>query len=75
MNNAKYKTEGSMIKGQPGEAPPLGIKPEYLYNEHENIKRIAEIVTAMKSYSEADMDIPNDWIDELSNRMPLLCGA
>ncbi len=57
------------------ERPPIGLKPKGLHDEHININRIYEISKAMKRYSDEDLPIPKEWVDELYNRMPRLCGA
>jgi len=57
------------------EKPPIGLKPKAIYEEQVNIDRIYEISKAMKRYSDEDNPIPKEWVDELYNRMPRLCGA
>ena len=41
--------------------PPLGIMPHDIWIE----KRIQDLLEAMRRYSEANMVIPIEWIDEL----------
>lgn len=41
--------------------PPIGLKPKYIHD----IERIKEIIDAMKRYSENNISIPVEWIDEL----------
>ena len=41
---------------------PLGIKPEWHWLE----ERVFALSEAMQRYSAASMDIPAEWIDELS---------
>lgn len=41
--------------------PPLGLMPRYIHED----KRIADILNAMKRYSEAGYAIPCEWVLEL----------
>ena len=49
--------------------PPLGLTPEHIFNTMQNTERIAEIIAAMKRYSEATRPIPVVWIEELERRI------
>ncbi len=40
---------------------PLGLVPSYVRQK----MRITEILAAMNRYNEADLAIPEDWMDEL----------
>ena len=52
--------EGDCIK-----KPPLGIKPEWLWTE----ERLRELIRALHGYSEANRDLPFDWLEELQKRL------
>ncbi len=39
---------------------PIGIMPEYLWNE----KRLFDIICAINRYLEAKKEIPTEWIEE-----------
>lgn len=41
--------------------PPIGLKPKNIHNE----ERRKEIISAMRRYDDAGMDIPSEWIEEL----------
>ncbi len=43
-------------------APPLGVMPRWLHNEH----RSADLLRAMLRYVEAGKAMPVEWFDELS---------
>ena len=42
--------------------PPIGLKPRWLHDAH----RIQEILDAMRRYSDAEIVIPSEWVDELN---------
>ena len=46
------------------EKPPLGLQPEYVWNE----QRIQEIKMAIHRYMMAGKSIPNEWIEEYNRR-------
>jgi hypothetical protein len=41
--------------------PPLGLIPKWLWLE----KRKADVESAIKRYSDAKMNIPSSWVNEL----------
>ena len=41
--------------------PPLGLKPRWIHEQ----QRRQEIISAMERYSNADVPIPMEWIEEL----------
>ena len=43
--------------------PPLGLRPKWICDE----ARRREIIDAMKRYSNSNMPIPIEWIDELDS--------
>lgn len=43
-----------------GMAPPIGLKPEWLWKE----ERRKEIVGAISRYLESGMKVPDEWINE-----------
>jgi len=43
--------------------PPLGLTPRRIHTE----KRIRDILDALMRYNDADLSIPQEWIDELSD--------
>lgn len=45
--------------------PPLGLKPEYLWNED----RLKQIIEALQRYSEAGEELPIAWLIELQKRL------
>ena len=49
--------------------PPLGLKPEKVFENQCNTERIIAIIEAMKRYSTAEQPIPIEWIDELEKRI------
>lgn len=51
------------------EKEPLGLKPEFIHNMQCNTERMADIIEAMKRYSEAEKPIPLKWITELERRV------
>jgi len=57
------------------EKPPIGLVPRGIHEDQVSIERIYSITKAMKRYSDEGLPIPKEWIDELYNRMPRLCGA
>jgi hypothetical protein len=42
---------------------PKGLKSK----EQHNRERMSDIIEAMKRYSDANLEIPQEWIDELSD--------
>ena len=53
--------------GETVKKPPLGIKPRAIWEK----ERIDEILKAMKRYSDADVRIPAEWVDELYKLMEI----
>ena len=49
--------------------PPIGLKPRYIWE----CERKLEIFEAMRRYSEAQMPIPIEWIEELKNLLGIEC--
>jgi len=43
------------------EAPPIGLLPQFLHDEHREV----QILAAIRRYSEAGLSAPTEWIDEL----------
>lgn len=41
--------------------PPIGLEPRYVHDA----KRIDEILSAIERYTDANMSIPEAWINEL----------
>lgn len=48
--------------------PPIGLTPINIFLELQNKQRVQEILDACSRYNEANMNIPQEWIDELSSR-------
>ena len=53
---------GTVIWREPGEKPPLGLRPRSIVTS----LRIQEIIEAMQRYSVSSKPIPPDWIAELN---------
>ncbi len=51
--------------------PPVGLIPEFVFEEDRQYDRITQIIDAMQRYADADEDIPSEWIKELSKRVEL----
>jgi len=45
------------------EKPPIGLTPKRI---HDSV-RVGDIVRAMNRFIDAGMDIPQDWVNELSD--------
>lgn len=50
--------------------PPIGLKPKYIWE----CERKLEIFEAMRRYSDAQMPIPIEWIEELKNLLGIEVG-
>jgi hypothetical protein len=48
--------------------PPIGLLPQNIFLELQNKQRVQDILDACSRYNEANMNIPQEWIDELSSR-------
>ena len=48
--------------------PPIGLIPQNIFLELQNKQRVQEILDACSRYNEANLNIPQEWIDELSSR-------
>ena len=48
--------------------PPIGLIPQNIFLELQNKQRVQDILDACSRYNEANMNIPQEWIDELSSR-------
>lgn len=48
--------------------PPMGLRPEFVFKSEQEALRVKEIREAMARYLDAGLDIPNDWLQELSRR-------
>ena len=59
-NNPKW-----FRKWEPIEKPPIGIIPEWLWEE----QRLSEIHNAVTRYREAGKEIPQQWEDEINYRV------
>ena len=46
--------------------PPLGLKPENLYREECDKKRVRQIIAAIKRYTDARKQVPAEWYKELN---------
>lgn len=51
------------------EKPPLGLKPQDIYDKECHEARIIEILDAMMRYTEAQKPVPKEWINELERRI------
>lgn len=49
--------------------PPLGLKPEKVFEYQCNSERVVAIIEAMKRYAEAEEPIPLEWVTELEKRI------
>jgi hypothetical protein len=47
---------------------PIGLIPQNIFLELQNKQRVQDILDACSRYNEANKDIPQEWIDELSSR-------
>lgn len=47
------------------EKPPLGLKPEHIWNED----RLQQIIGALNRYAESGRDLPIAWLEELQRRL------
>lgn len=50
------------------EKPPIGLMPRPIHE----LKRITDIIEAMERYSEAQMPVPKEWIEELKDLIHLV---
>ena len=48
--------------------PPIGLIPQNIFLEIQNKQRVQDILDACSRYNESNMNIPQEWIDELSSR-------
>jgi hypothetical protein len=48
--------------------PPIGLIPQNIFLELQNKQRVQDILDACYRYNQANMNIPQEWIDELSSR-------
>ena len=48
--------------------PPIGLIPQNIFLDLQNKQRVQDILDACSRYNEANMNIPQEWIDELSYR-------
>lgn len=53
--------------------PPLGLMPFDIWKKSLFEKRIYDIFDAMRRYSNENVAIPVEWIDELERAMNVLC--
>ena len=56
-------TMPSMYLNQP--KPPLGLVPRWLHDSH----RVGEILEALSRYNEAGKPVPQEWLDELNEKI------
>lgn len=49
--------------------PPIGLSPRNIAETAFSKQRADEILEAMRRYSDADMAIPREWLDELTERL------
>ena len=49
--------------------PPLGLIPEFIFEEDRQYDRITQIIDAMQRYADADKEIPSKWVKELGKRV------
>lgn len=47
--------------------PPLGVMPKYIWDA----ERLADLTRAIKEYAEAQLRLPNEWIDEYNTLVKL----
>lgn len=55
-----------------GNPPPIGLRPESVFNEMQNQSRLGEIIGAIRRYAGAEKPIPLAWVDELERRVNTL---
>lgn len=51
------------------EKPPLGLMPRRNYDWACNQQRMQDIIAAMQRYNSANKAIPQEWFDELGERI------
>lgn len=49
--------------------PPIGLTPQNIFLELQNKQRVQDILDACSRYNEDNMNILQDWLDELSYRL------
>ncbi len=49
--------------------PPVGVSPRNIAETQFSRQRAAEILEAMRRYSDAEKAIPREWVDELAERL------
>ena len=51
------------------EKPPLGLMPRRNHEWATNQQRMTDIIEAMKRYNAVNKKLPQEWFDELSERL------
>lgn len=68
VDNGLLQQKGKPIVFDIPPKPPIGIIPQNIFLELQNKQRVQDILDACSRYNEANMHIPQEWIDELSSR-------
>jgi hypothetical protein len=68
VDNGLLQQKGKPIVFDIPPKPPIGLIPQNIFLELQNKQRVQDILDACSRYNEANMDIPQEWIDELSSR-------
>lgn len=77
MENKKQAAKLSEFNDGLGyvEKPPLGLVPRRNYDFSCNQQRMQDIIMAMKRYTSANKPIPQEWLEELSERICWVSNA
>lgn len=62
-------TETEAAMQEPVEQPPIGLRPEHIFEYEMCRDRIFEIFEAIARYSEAQKPIPYEWCEEMELRL------
>jgi hypothetical protein len=68
VDNGLLQQKGKPIVFDIPPKPLIGLTPQNIFLELQNKQRVQDILDACSRYNEANMDIPQEWIDELSSR-------
>jgi hypothetical protein len=49
--------------------PPIGIVPEYIFEEQKNKERINDLTEAIKRFTDENRSVPKVWMTELKTRL------
>lgn len=44
--------------------PPIGIMPRWRWLEIQNGYRLVEVISAIKRFYQAQLEVPEQWVDE-----------